>query len=155
MLKISIFDTSSHRRLVVEGKLIAPWAAELSTAWRNATADLNGRELVIDVKCLTAIKGRRKRTSGADERRSQVSLFRCVHQAGPETARPRDTQKCPGGEEMTGNVRCRRHWRPGILAMAVPSCWVIPAAGQYPQVRRPQPQEEVPNDEDYSSRWQS
>ena len=55
MLKISIFDAPNHRRLVVEGKLIAPWAAELRRAWRNATADLNGRELVIDVKCLTVI----------------------------------------------------------------------------------------------------
>ena len=55
MLKISILDAPTHRRLVVEGKLIAPWAAELRSAWRNATADRNGRELVIDVKCVTAI----------------------------------------------------------------------------------------------------
>jgi|SRR6516225_5793303 hypothetical protein len=55
MLKISIHDTPSHRRLVIEGKLIAPWAAELGKVWREATADLNGRELVIDVKGLTAI----------------------------------------------------------------------------------------------------
>src|SRR5689334_9228278 len=55
MLKISILDTPSHRRLVVEGKLIAPWAAELRSAWREAAADLTGRELVIDVKDLTAI----------------------------------------------------------------------------------------------------
>ena len=39
MLKISILDTQSHRRLVVEGKLIAPWAAELTSVWRKATAD--------------------------------------------------------------------------------------------------------------------
>jgi len=55
MLKISIHDTPSHRRLVIEGKLIAPWAAELGKVWREATADPNGRELVIDVKGLTAI----------------------------------------------------------------------------------------------------
>jgi hypothetical protein len=55
MLKISILDTPSHRRLVIEGKLIAPWAAELRSVWREARADLNGRELVIDVKGLTAI----------------------------------------------------------------------------------------------------
>jgi len=55
MMKMSILDTPSHRRLVVEGKLIAPWTAELSCAWRKATADHNGRELVIDVKGLTAI----------------------------------------------------------------------------------------------------
>ena len=41
--------------MVVEGKLIAPWAAELRSAWREAAADLNGRELLIDVKDLTAI----------------------------------------------------------------------------------------------------
>jgi len=55
MLKISIVDTPSHRRLVIEGKLIAPWAAELWKVWQDAPADLNGRELVIDVKGLTAI----------------------------------------------------------------------------------------------------
>jgi hypothetical protein len=55
MLKISIVDRPNQRRLVVEGKLIAPWAAELTSAWQKATTDLNGRALVIDVKCLTAI----------------------------------------------------------------------------------------------------
>jgi hypothetical protein len=55
MLKISILDTRSHRRLVIEGKLIAPWASELSTVWRQATADLDGRTLVVDVKGLTYI----------------------------------------------------------------------------------------------------
>ena len=54
MLKISILDKPSHRRLVVEGKLIAPWAAELSRVWREAKTDLDGRDVVIDVKC-TAI----------------------------------------------------------------------------------------------------
>ena len=55
MLKISTVDTASRRRLVVEGKLIRPWACELTNVWRQATADLNGRALVIDVRCLTAI----------------------------------------------------------------------------------------------------
>jgi hypothetical protein len=55
MLKISILDTPNYRRLVIEGKLIAPWASELTTVWQQATADLNGRGLVVDVKALTAI----------------------------------------------------------------------------------------------------
>jgi hypothetical protein len=55
MLKISILDTPSQRQLVIEGKLIGPWAAELASVWRQATADLNGRALIIDVKGLTAI----------------------------------------------------------------------------------------------------
>jgi hypothetical protein len=55
MFKISILDTASRRRLVIEGKLIHPWASELTTVWRQATEDLNGRELVVDVKGLTAV----------------------------------------------------------------------------------------------------
>jgi len=55
MLKISILDTSSHRRLVIEGKLVSPWAALLRNVWQKATAGLDGRELVIDLEGLTAI----------------------------------------------------------------------------------------------------
>ena len=55
MLKISILDTPSQRQLVIEGKLIGPWATELASVWRQATADLYGRALIIDVKGLTAI----------------------------------------------------------------------------------------------------
>jgi hypothetical protein len=55
MFKISILDTASRRRLVIEGKLIHPWASELTTVWRQATEDLNGRELVVDLKGLTAV----------------------------------------------------------------------------------------------------
>ena len=39
----------------MEGKLIAPWAAELQSACERARADLRGRELVIEMKQLTAI----------------------------------------------------------------------------------------------------
>jgi len=55
MLKISIVERRNQRRLVLEGKLVAPWAQELTPAYKEASADLNGRELVIDVKGLTAI----------------------------------------------------------------------------------------------------
>jgi hypothetical protein len=55
MLKISILETPSQRRLLIEGKLVGPWAAELARVWRQAPADLNGRALIIDVKGLTTI----------------------------------------------------------------------------------------------------
>ena len=55
MLKISIIDSSKQRRLVLEGMLVAPWAAELNTACEMARADLSGRELVVDLKNLVAI----------------------------------------------------------------------------------------------------
>jgi hypothetical protein len=55
MLRISLIDNARQRRLIVEGKLIAPWAAELKSACEKARADLRGRELVIEIKHLTTI----------------------------------------------------------------------------------------------------
>jgi hypothetical protein len=55
MLKISILENPRQRQLLIEGKLMGPWAAELARVWRQATADLNDRALIIDVKGLTAI----------------------------------------------------------------------------------------------------
>jgi len=55
MLKISIVESPRRRQLVVEGKLIEPWAAELTRVWENAKADLNGRDLIVDLRSLTAV----------------------------------------------------------------------------------------------------
>src|SRR6202034_4583058 len=55
MLKISVIDNDRRRRLIVERKLIAPWAAELQSACERARADLGGRELVIEMKHVTTI----------------------------------------------------------------------------------------------------
>ena len=55
MLKISVIDNDRRRRLIVEGKLIAPWAVELQSACQRARSDLRGRELVIEMKHITTI----------------------------------------------------------------------------------------------------
>ena len=55
MFKISIVDTRSQRKLVVEGKLREPWIEELRATWRNASRDLDGRKLVIYLNSLTVI----------------------------------------------------------------------------------------------------
>ena len=55
MLKISVVESPRRRRLIVEGKLIAPWAAELAAACEMARADLHGRELIVDLRSVTAI----------------------------------------------------------------------------------------------------
>jgi len=55
MLKITVVDDASQRRLIVEGKFIAPWAAELATAYQTAKADLQNHELIVDLRNLTAI----------------------------------------------------------------------------------------------------
>jgi hypothetical protein len=55
MMKVSFVDGPTQRRLIVEGKLITPWAAELKSACENARADLRGRELVVEMKHITTI----------------------------------------------------------------------------------------------------
>ena len=55
MLKISLIDSARQRRLIVEGKLITPWAAELRSACTEAKVDLHDRELVIEMKHITTI----------------------------------------------------------------------------------------------------
>jgi hypothetical protein len=55
MLKISIVENRSQIRLVLEGKLVAPWAGELRPACEKAKSGLGDRELVVEVKDLTAI----------------------------------------------------------------------------------------------------
>jgi hypothetical protein len=55
MLKISLVDSQRQRRLIVEGALVAPWASELAIACERARADLQGRELIVDLRSLTGI----------------------------------------------------------------------------------------------------
>jgi hypothetical protein len=55
MFKISIADTPSRRTLLVEGTLIGAWVAELGTTCRNASQDLGGRKLFVDLTNVTVI----------------------------------------------------------------------------------------------------
>jgi hypothetical protein len=55
MLKISIMDTRRQRQLLIEGKLVGPWVAEVKSACDRARSGASGRELLIDFRNLTAI----------------------------------------------------------------------------------------------------
>ena len=55
MLRISVIDSRTERRLVLEGKLIAPWVAELRTTWKAANGEIEGRTLVVDLGNVTVI----------------------------------------------------------------------------------------------------
>lgn len=55
MLKISVVEDTGRQRLIVEGKLIAPWTSELTKACRAARAILPGCELIVDLRGVTAI----------------------------------------------------------------------------------------------------
>jgi anti-anti-sigma regulatory factor len=55
MLKITVVEDQRRRRVIVEGKFIAPWAAELTSAYQTARTALQDRELIVDLRGLTAI----------------------------------------------------------------------------------------------------
>ena len=55
VLKISVVESRSKRRLILEGKLLAPWVTELRTACEKARADLQNRQLVNDLKNVTVV----------------------------------------------------------------------------------------------------
>lgn len=55
MLKITIVDQPTQRRLTLEGKLISPWIEELAMLWRRAHDDLRGRSVQIDLQNITEV----------------------------------------------------------------------------------------------------
>ncbi len=55
MLKISMIENGTKRQLVLEGKLVAPWTNELKNIGQQALFDGDHRELVIDLRSVTAL----------------------------------------------------------------------------------------------------
>ena len=55
MLRISVIHRRTACRLVLEGTLVAPWVAELSTAWKVANGEIKGRAFVVDLRNVTVI----------------------------------------------------------------------------------------------------
>ena len=75
MLKISVVNSRTERRLVLEGKLIAPWVAELRTAWKAANGEIAGRQLVVDLKNIFVIS--QEGENALMELMSEGAKFRC------------------------------------------------------------------------------
>ena len=55
MLKISIIESKNKRLVALEGKLIAPWTAELMSLCRGFAGDPDHLELVIDLRGVTIV----------------------------------------------------------------------------------------------------
>jgi len=55
MFKISIIEERRQRRLMLEGRLVRPWTAEVESAWKTAREHLEGRKLIVDLRNVTFI----------------------------------------------------------------------------------------------------
>jgi len=77
MLKISITDTRAQRRLLVEGRLIAPWVAELRTTWDRVKSERDRRQVVIDIGNVTLIS--QEGENALLQLLSEGAKFRCCN----------------------------------------------------------------------------
>ena len=55
MLKITIMETATDRRWIVQGRLVGPWVSELRTTWKRAHKSQDNRTCVIDLNDVTFI----------------------------------------------------------------------------------------------------
>ncbi len=55
MLKITITETPTERRFVVQGHLVGPWVRELRTAWKRTHQNHDGRTCIIDLDDVTFV----------------------------------------------------------------------------------------------------
>jgi hypothetical protein len=55
MMRISVVESPRRLRFVIEGKLIAPWIAELRRTWNAYRPQLGARTLMIDLRNVTHI----------------------------------------------------------------------------------------------------
>jgi len=68
MFKLSVVEMNGHRKLVLEGKLVAPWTQEVESTWRQAREHLEGRQLLVDLTDVTVI--------GRDGEQTLLTLMR-------------------------------------------------------------------------------
>ena len=107
MLKISVVDSRTQRRLVLEGQLIGPWVAELRTAWTRIKTELHGRVLVIELDHVTVIS--QEGENALLELMKEGAKFRCssvlTKHLIQELAR---RHKRNSGEQIQGARKCAR-----------------------------------------------
>jgi hypothetical protein len=55
MLKITRIDTPTEQRLILEGRLVQPWTADLSSHWEQARRARPERRFIVDLRGITRI----------------------------------------------------------------------------------------------------
>ena len=55
MLRITVNETPTEKRWILQGQLVGPWAAELRTCWKKTHRAHVGRTCVVDLSDVTFI----------------------------------------------------------------------------------------------------
>jgi hypothetical protein len=48
MMSITIDETPTEKRWILQGELVGPWVLELRTSWETAHRDRSGRTCIVD-----------------------------------------------------------------------------------------------------------
>ena len=72
MLRITITDGPAEQRWILQGRLVAPWVAELETSWKKSRSRQDIRRRVVDLSEVTLIDSQGER------------LLRTMRRAGAE-----------------------------------------------------------------------
>lgn len=78
MLKITITETPTEQRWVLEGRLTHPWVAELWVQWQQTHGARQGRTCVVDLNDVTRIDQSGEGVIGAMLREGAQCLARGV-----------------------------------------------------------------------------
>ena len=113
MLRITIIDDASEQRWILQGRLVAPWIADLETTWKMRSPS-EMRRVVVDLSDITQIDKRGEkmlrtmRTAGAELLACGVyvrHIVECIN------ARCRDAMKAQR-PSTGGNARAVRSTAP-------------------------------------------
>jgi len=55
VLKITMTETPTERKWIVQGRLVGPWVSELRTTWKRAHRSQDKRACIIDLDDVTSI----------------------------------------------------------------------------------------------------
>jgi hypothetical protein len=55
VLKITINETPTEKRWILQGRLVGPWVGELRTCWKKTHRDHGGRTCIVDLSDVTFI----------------------------------------------------------------------------------------------------
>ena len=56
MLKITITETLTEKRWILQGRLVGPWVGELRKSWKKTQRDQSGRTSILDLKDVTFLE---------------------------------------------------------------------------------------------------
>ena len=65
MLRVTILETSTEQKFVLEGKLTEPWVSDLESAWNSTREARRGRMCIVDLRDITLVDESGKRILAA------------------------------------------------------------------------------------------